>query len=537
MNSTRNLWAAGILFAGIIAQPAFAQSVELIAKDGSTTVKGELISIRNDKFVIRTNIGVVTFDRGTVICNGAACPVALSDKTDMTIAAPAELAGIIMPLLAEGFAQSQEGEAQLLSNQGIPIDDPLSGQDLARNDQSDSIEAFNIQLSDANGEPTAKIVVKPAGDDRVFDLLAAGEVSLILSEKSAGDDAVRETRASGGGNLRDFSQERVIAVDGYVVVTHSGNDVQSMSLAQVTDVMSGKIDNWAMLGGTDRAINVYSYEPDTEAFQHINNLILAPYGVTLSPAARGIRSNRELTFALKKDPFGIGIVNFSSVRDTRPIAIENECGMVISPTAFNIKTEEYTLQNRITAYSRQQNNPVVSDFLEFLESPSLDDLVAKSGLISLSINSEGKDAARARLIAAVAGSTSQVSSTLLQNFVLDVMGTTRLSTTFRFAPGSTALDNKARRDLARILRYVEDTRPKRLILAGFADARGDFGQNLSLSTSRARAVRDQLLAADPGGQLTQLQIEVRGYGELGPVACNESLAGRATNRRVEIWAE
>jgi outer membrane protein OmpA-like peptidoglycan-associated protein len=30
-------------------------------------------------------------------------------------------------------------------------------------------------------------------------------------------------------------------------------------------------------------------------------------------------------------------------------------------------------------------------------------------------------------------------------------------------------------------------------------------------------------------------IEVRGYGELMPVACNDSETGREKNRRVEIW--
>jgi phosphate transport system substrate-binding protein len=35
--------------------------------------------------------------------------------------------------------------------------------------------------------------------------------------------------------------------------------------------------------------------------------------------------------------------------------------------------------------------------------------------------------------------------------------------------------------------------------------------------------------------LDSVNIRVLGYGELAPVGCNESLLGRAINRRVEVW--
>ena len=38
-------------------------------------------------------------------------------------------------------------------------------------------------------------------------------------------------------------------------------------------------------------------------------------------------------------------------------------------------------------------------------------------------------------------------------------------------------------------------------------------------------------SASLGGAL----IEVRGYGEMTPVGCNTSFAGRVANRRVEVW--
>ncbi len=67
-------------------------------------------------------------------------------------------------------------------------------------------------------------------------------------------------------------------------------------------------------------------------------------------------------------------------------------------------------------------------------------------------------------------------------------------------------------------------------VAGFTDSVGSDAYNQGLSERRAGAVYDYLVNAGvPAGQLT-----VRGYGESNPMASNETDAGRAQNRRVEV---
>lgn len=67
-------------------------------------------------------------------------------------------------------------------------------------------------------------------------------------------------------------------------------------------------------------------------------------------------------------------------------------------------------------------------------------------------------------------------------------------------------------------------------VAGYTDSIGSEEYNQRLSERRAIAVHDYLVQQGvPSGQLT-----VRGYGEENPVASNETAAGRAQNRRVEI---
>ncbi len=66
---------------------------------------------------------------------------------------------------------------------------------------------------------------------------------------------------------------------------------------------------------------------------------------------------------------------------------------------------------------------------------------------------------------------------------------------------------------------------------GYTDSYGGDEQNLQLSKERAEAVKQYLLA---NSKLVASQIEVIGYGESKPIASNETMAGRAANRRVEV---
>jgi len=86
-------------------------------------------------------------------------------------------------------------------------------------------------------------------------------------------------------------------------------------------------------------------------------------------------------------------------------------------------------------------------------------------------------------------------------------------------------------ELSTILSKYEDTN---ILLAGHTDSTGSEEYNLELSRERAQAVKDYLVAEN----VNAVRFSVQGYGESQPVASNDSVEGRAANRRVEvaIWA-
>lgn len=101
-----------------------------------------------------------------------------------------------------------------------------------------------------------------------------------------------------------------------------------------------------------------------------------------------------------------------------------------------------------------------------------------------------------------------------------------------FAPSSAVISEDSGRLLDRIADIMRACAQTRFRIEGHTDSRGSEALNLAISTARAESVLDALLLR--GVFLDRM--EARGFGEVEPIADNETEAGRALNRRIEFSA-
>lgn len=91
---------------------------------------------------------------------------------------------------------------------------------------------------------------------------------------------------------------------------------------------------------------------------------------------------------------------------------------------------------------------------------------------------------------------------------------------------SAQADNSVQ-DMARILKKYNDTD---IVIEGHTDNKGAEQYNQKLSERRAKAVASRLKELGVGNN----RLDTKGYGLAQPVAANDTDAGRAQNRRVEV---
>ena len=185
----------------------------------------------------------------------------------------------------------------------------------------------------------------------------------------------------------------------------------------------------------------------------------------------------------------------------------------MAPDRLTVATEDYALSRRLYMYTAGvPENRYVKDFLAFVASEGQEQ-VAETGFISQDVAAVRPD------------NVASLPDTIRSR--LD--GAYRLSVNFRFNESSARLDNKAQRDVDRLLTYLKKHPDAEVMLFGYASESDDLNRAQLLSKHRAMAVSRALKQADFYAN------EVDGFGAEAPLARIEGNDGRQKNSRVEVW--
>jgi len=110
------------------------------------------------------------------------------------------------------------------------------------------------------------------------------------------------------------------------------------------------------------------------------------------------------------------------------------------------------------------------------------------------------------------------------------MGTMLILRDLQFASGSSVLGAGAQGRLAPLADFLAKQPESKIQIAGHTDAQGSDTANMDLSARRAQAVGAYLISTGVNAN----RISSVGRGESAPTATNDTAAGRAINRRVEV---
>lgn len=376
-------------------------------------------------------------------------------------------------------------------------------------------EEWLISGHKPNAADRIGVAVRAHGSSTGFKDLIDTKTDLAMSSRPVEDKEVDQLKAI--GDMRSAANEHVVALDGLAIIMHRSNPLTKLSVGQVADLFSGKISNWSQIGGADLPVHVFARDNNSGTWDTFKSLVLAPRKLDLVKEAVRLEDSTELSNNVSGDAGAVGFIGLPYIGQTKAAAIFDGDALPLYPNSFTVATEDYPLARRLFLYTPSMSkNPYVIDLVSFALSKEGQEVATNLGFVGLNI-----DAVKA-----------PVGAEAPADYVKYTQGSTRLSLNFRFRPGSTQLDNKALRDLDRLIDFIArngGNRKSQVYLFGFTDNVGQADSNVALSKQRANVVGQELSSRG----ITPAQVI--GFGPTLAVAANATPEGRERNRRVEVW--
>ena len=358
------------------------------------------------------------------------------------------------------------------------------------------------------------------GSSTGFRDLAAGSCDIAMASRKIKEKEVKLLQAL--GDMTAPEAEHILALDGIAVIVNKSNPIKTLSIEQIAAIFSGEITDWSELtAGKHRGrIQVYARDGKSGTYDTFKGIVLKKQQL-VSGAIR-YESNADLSDDVATDRLGIGFTGLPYIRRSKAVSVSDLGTMAIYPNFFTVATEDYLLARRLYLYVPQKStNQTAADFIDYSLTAPGQIVVNDTGFVDLGIRSFATGVDTDGLIIQ--------NRVVFEHYASETKDKKRLSLNFRFRANSTDLDNRALRDLDRMVEFLKNQPIDSVTLIGFADSKGEYQYNTNLALERSKVVRRELKSRGiPISSVISASEEM-------PVSSNMTTRGREKNRRVEVW--
>lgn len=254
------------------------------------------------------------------------------------------------------------------------------------NKGSDTIVNLALAWAEAyqSIHPDVRISVTGGGSGTGIAALLNGTVDIANASRRIKPEEVEQAKVNGIEPV-----EFVIARDAIAVIVHPENPVSRLTLQQISDIYSGKINNWREVGGEDRPIVRLSRETNSGTHVYFletvlrlgekENKTLFSMDTLLLPSSEGIINE------VRQNPNAIGYDGLGYVpADLKIIAVaRTEAEPYVLPMIRTVNDKSYPIARDLYMYTAGQPQGAVSDYLEWVRSPEAQAIVAKLGFVPI----------------------------------------------------------------------------------------------------------------------------------------------------------
>ena len=232
--------------------------------------------------------------------------------------------------------------------------------------------------------PEVRISVTGGGSGTGLASLINSTVDIANASRQIKDEEIEQAQANGIQPV-----EHIIARDAIAVIVHPDNPVSELTLQQISDIYSGKIQNWNEVGGDDRPIVRLSRETNSGTHVYFLETVLRlgkkddktlfSMDTLLLPSSEGIIAE------VRDNPNAIGYDGLGYVpKDLKKIAIAKSAGEpYVLPSVETVNDKSYPIARDLYMYTAGEPTDIIKDYLEWILSPEAQEIVLQLGFVPI----------------------------------------------------------------------------------------------------------------------------------------------------------
>jgi len=183
--------------------------------------------------------------------------------------------------------------------------------------------------------------------------------------------------------------EFIVARDAIAIIVNPNNPISELTLQQLSDIYSGKINNWQELGGEDRPIVRLSRETNSGTHVYFLEQVLRlgdkEDKTLFSTDTLLLPSSEVIGAEIRQNPNAIGYDGLGYVTpDMKVVAVADarqEILEFIFPSAGTVNDGTYPIARDLYMYTAGQPEGFIKRYLEWIFTPQAQDIVTELGFV------------------------------------------------------------------------------------------------------------------------------------------------------------
>jgi len=261
---------------------------------------------------------------------------------------------------------------------------PNSATRTIENKGSDTIVNLALAWAEAYQEirPEVHLSVTGGGSGTGIAALINGTVDIANASRRIKSEEQAEAEANGV-----TPTEFIIARDAIAIIVNHENPIDNLTLQLISDIYSGKINNWREVGGEDRPIVRLSRETNSGTHVYFLDNVLrlgdALNETLFSVDTLLLPSSEGITAEIRQNPNAIGYDGLGYVTDeVKVVAVGISIdGPFVYPSSETVNSNLYPIARDLYMYTAGEPSGEIKEYLEWIISPQAQEIVKKLGFV------------------------------------------------------------------------------------------------------------------------------------------------------------